>query len=404
VGIGSRDESGDTRGAAHFLEHLLFKGTLRRTALQIAAEMDAVGGMANAFTTKESTCFYAKVLGRDLPLAVDIILDITTSATLSDDDIDAERTVVIEEIGMHEDDPNDRAAEAIESAVFTASPLSLPILGTRDSIANMPGAVIRDFYRQHYQPQDLAITVSGAVDHDQLVKLVRQSTEGLDWQWGKVPSALRRTPESAQAIAPQAGVTWQDWPGEQCTIGIAMPGLARSNPDRRTLDVLNEIIGGGMSSRLFQSVRERHGLAYAVHSGHSPYSDAGVWVAGAGCQPDRVADVAALMSAELAQVRDGGVTPDEVVRAKGHLSGSLVLAGEDSASRMVALGRAEVSTGELITIDEALERISSVTHSDVERVAHEVLNGPPTVAVIGGPEQPEQRERLESRLVGGFHE
>lgn len=401
AGAGSRDETARTRGAAHFLEHLLFKGTRRRSALDIAAEIDAVGGMANAFTSKEYTCFYAKVLGRDLPVAVDVIMDITTQPTLKAADIDAERTVVMEEIGMHEDDPADRAGEAVEAAVLSGSPLSLPILGTRESITGMTPRAIRSFFARHYQPAMLAVTASGAVEHNHLVKLVREATEGLEWPWGVAPRELHRGLGSTRRRRPATGVTWQDWPGGQCTVALAVPGLPRAHPDRRALDVVNEIVGGGMSSRLFQSVRERHGLAYAVYSGHSPYSDAGVWTAAAGCQPDRAVDVVRLVGQELRSIITDGVDAAEVVRAKGHLSGNLALAGEDSASRMASLGRAEVATGELITLDEALDRVAAVTVADVNRVAREVLSAPPAVCVVGGPTRAKERKELTALAVGG---
>ncbi len=401
AGAGSRDETDRSRGAAHFLEHLLFKGTQRRSALDIATEIDAVGGLANAFTTKEYTCFYAKVLGADLPVAVDVMLDITTAPTLRVEDIDAERSVVVEEIGMHEDDPGDRAGEAVEAAVLSGSPLARPILGTRESVMAMTPRSIRGFFRKHYQPQSLAITASGAVEHNHLVKLVRAATEGLGWTWGVAPQALHRGTGGGRRYRGAAGLTTQEWSGGQCTVAWAVPGLPRSHPDRRALDVVNEIVGGGMSSRLFQSVRERHGLAYAVYSGHNPYSDAGVWSAAAGCQPERAADVLRLVGHELRSIVADGIDEAEVVRAKGHLSGSLVLSGEDTAARMVSLGRAEVATGELITMDEALDRIAAVTPADAERVAREVLSAGPAVCVVGGPQTEQARQELAALASGG---
>ena len=382
AGVGSRDESTVSAGAAHFLEHLLFKGTATRSALDIAAEVDAVGGQMNAFTSKEYTCFYAKVLGNDLPVAVDVMMDITTQASLREQDIDAERSVVLEEIAMHDDDPMDRAGEALDRRLLTGSPLSLPILGTRESIGGMSPRTIRSFYRRNYRPQTLAVTAAGNVDHGELVKLVRAATAELDWPWGVAPADLKiRKP---RRLAPGSGsISALPWHGEQCTVALAARGLPRSHPQRRTLDVLNTIIGGGMSSRLFQSVREERGLAYSVYSGHSAYSDTGVWSVAAGCQPDRAAEVFDVITQELALVRDAGVSDDEVTRAKGHLSGSIVMSGEDTASRMVTLGRAEVATGELHGLDEVLARVESVTTADVDRMARELLGQPRHVCAVG---------------------
>ena len=400
AGVGSRDETDRSRGAAHFLEHLLFKGTDQRSALQIASEIDAVGGMANAFTAKEFTCFYAKTLGRDLGVAVDVMLDMTTRPTLADDDIDAERTVVIEEIGMHEDDPGDRAGEALEQRILARSPLGRPILGSRESIAGMDSAAIRSFFRRHYRPDRLAVTVAGDVDHRKLVSMVRRATRHLGWP-DATPRPLHRNQSHRHRRQRAAELSWQEWPGEQCTVAMAVPGLPRAHPDRVALEVLNEIIGGGMSSRLFQSVRERHGLAYAVQSGHSAYTDAGLWSAAAGCQPDRAADVVELIMAEIDAVLNDGISGEEVERARGHLAGSLVLAGEDSSARMAALGRAEVATGELLTAAEALNRIDSVTAADLNRVGRTVLAAPFTASIVGGPKRKRDRQRIEQLVAGG---
>lgn len=382
AGVGSRDETRASAGAAHFLEHLLFKGTDTRSALDIAAEVDAVGGQMNAFTSKEYTCFYAKVLANDLPVAVDVMMDITTRPSLREPDIDAERSVVLEEIAMHEDDPADRAGEALDSRLLHGSALGLPILGTRDSIGQMSPRTIRSFFRRHYRPQALAVTAAGNVDHGELVKLVRAATADLDWPWGVAPDDLKVRKHRLGAEGPGT-VTQLPWPGEQCTVALATRGLPRSHPKRRTLDVLNTIIGGGMSSRLFQSVREERGLAYSVYSGHSAYSDAGVWSVAAGCQPERAAEVFDVITQELGKVANEGVTDDEVVRAKGHLSGSIVMSGEDTASRMVTLGRAEVATGQLDGLDEALAKVDAVNRPDVELMARTLLDQPRHVCAVG---------------------
>lgn len=399
AGVGSRDETPRSAGAAHFLEHLLFKGTDTRTALDVAAEVDAVGGQMNAFTSKEYTCFYAKVLGADLRVAVDVMLDITSRPSLRVGDIEAERSVVLEEIAMHDDDPGDRAGEAIEARVLSGSRLGLPILGSRESIGTMSPRTIRAFFRRHYRPESLAVTAAGNVDHTELVRLVRTATADLDWAWGVTPAPLKSRRGGGRSVV-AGGVTELSWPGEQCTVAAAAAGLPRSHPDRRTLDVVNAIVGGGMSSRLFQSVREERGLAYAIYSGHSAYSDAGVWSVAAGCQPERAAEVFDVITGELDRVRSDGLSDEEITRAKGHLSGSVVLSGEDSAARMASLGRAEVATGELISLDEAVQRIDAITPDDVARVSEELFSRPREVCAVGAPRNRLTRAAMKAATNG----
>ncbi|MDZ7578756.1 MAG: pitrilysin family protein [Candidatus Nanopelagicales bacterium] len=392
---GSRDETAISAGAAHFLEHLLFKGTPSRSALQIASEVDGVGGELNAFTAKEYTCFYARVQDRDLRVAVDLLMDVTTGALLRTEDIEAERSVVLEEISMHEDDPADVAHEHLQRLVLKPSRLARPILGTRQSITDMSPGVIRSFFRRKYKPEDLVIAAAGNVDHKDLVRLVAAFCERLDLPTAVAPTdhaVLRRT--CAGPSRTRSAVRIGTWPGEQCHLTMGTAGLPRIHPDRRALDLLDVIVGGGMSSRLFQSVRERHGLAYSVYSFHTPYSDGGVWGVAAGCNPDKVLDVLSLVREELDLVLSGGLSGDEIARAKGHLSGALVLAGEDGGARMSRLGRCEVGVGELLSVDEALGRIEAVTIEDLQRLAESVLTRPLTISVVG-PLEDDDRTRGE---------
>ena len=399
AGVGSRDETAASAGTAHFLEHLLFKGTQDRSALQIAAEVDAVGGQMNAFTSKENTCFYAKVLGSDLPVAVSVVMDMLTRPTLRAEDIDAERTVVLEEIAMHEDDPMDRAGEHLDRSVLAGSPLALPILGSPESIRGLTPRIVRSFFRRHYRPENLAVTAAGNVDHNELVRLVRAATQDLDWSWG-VPPAPLPTRRPRRRRRPDGKADVLAWSGEQCTVALAAPGLPRSDPDRRSLDVLNTVIGGGMSSRLFQSIREERGLAYSVFSGHSAYSDAGVWSVAAGCQPESAAEVFTVVTDELAAVVRDGVSDEEIERAKGHLTGSIAMAGEDTAARMSALGRAEVATGELFSLEEALDKVAAVTPASVAQVASTLLTQPRDVVAVGAPGDRRTRSAMEQAIGG----
>jgi len=397
AGVGSRDETPASAGSAHFLEHLLFKGTPTRSALKISTDMDAVGGEMNAFTSKELTCFYAKSLPKDLSLSVEILLDITTSPLLRATDIESERTVVLEEIAMHEDDASDRASEALHAGVLAESNLAKPILGTRDSISKLSSRGIRGFFGQHYRPSNLVVAAAGDVDHRELLELVGRATEGLGWSWGTPPNPSR-TSGGWRRNPPKGQLHLANWPGEQCTVTIGTAGLPRGHEDRRTLDVLNEVVGGGMSSRLFQSIREDQGLAYSVYSFHIPYSDAGVWGLAAGCSPAVAQDVIELARDELSRVLSDGIFEDEVERAKGRLSGSLVLASEDTSARMGSLGKAEVSTGELDSMSEALARIASVDTSGVNRVAHDLLTQPQQIVIVGPHEDLEASREKYARL------
>lgn len=300
---------------------------------------------------------------------------------------------------MHEDDPADRAGETVEKDALAGSKLALPILGTPESIAKMSARTLRSFFRRNYRPQSLAVTASGNVDHAALVTLVRDATQSLDWPWGVAPQPLQRsmTPKRRK---PAGSVHRLSWSGEQCNVALAVPGLPRRHPDRRALDVLNAIVGGGMSSRLFQAVREERGLAYSVYSSHSAFSDDGVFSVAAGCQPERAPEVFDVITAELRRVRQEGVSHEEIERAKGHLSGTIALSGEDTSSRMVTLGRAEVATGELLGLDEALARVAAVTPAQVARVAAGLLDQPRHVCAVGAPKDSATRRAMAAAAKG----
>ena len=380
AGVGSRDESGALAGASHYLEHLLFKGTSTRSALEISAALDAVGGDLNAFTTKEYTCFYARVLDADLPLAVDVVCDLITSSVIDPADVDSERGVILEEIAMHEDDPGDVVHDEFAAAVFGDSPLGRPILGTVESITALRRDAIAGYYRRRYRPTNLVVTAAGNVDHAALVRRVRR--------------AFPVAPSSAQArpAAPRVGRTRRPRSGgvrlaarrtEQANVILGVPGLARTDERRFALGVLNAALGGGMSSRLFQEVREKRGLAYSVYSYTAQYADAGLFGVYAGCLPKKVDDVLSICREELAKVAESGLTPEELRRGQGQLRGNLVLGLEDTGSRMSRLGKSELVHGELLTVDDALASIDAVTLEDVQAVARDVLRGSPTLAVIG---------------------
>ncbi len=382
VGVGSRDESPRQAGCSHYLEHVLFKGTERRSALEISAAVDAIGGELNAFTTKEYTCYYARVLDSDLPTAVDVVLDVVTSALLLSDDVDNERGVILEEIAMHDDDPTDMVHDEFAQAVFGPSPLGRPILGTVDSIEGLSRATINGYYRRNYTPDRMVVAAAGNLDHASVVRMVRQAFERAG---GLGDPAL-------EPAAPRVGghprhrrpdVHLVSRPTEQANLVLGMPGVSRVDDRRFALGVLNSALGGGMSSRLFQEVREKRGLVYSVYSYNAQYADAGLFGIYAGCLPNRVDEVLDLCRTELDKVVAGGITVEEMARGKGQLRGSLVLGLEDTSSRMSRIGKSELLYGELLSVDELLRRIDAVTDEDVRQVAQEVLGATPTLAVVG---------------------
>jgi predicted Zn-dependent peptidase len=380
VGVGSRDETASLSGASHYLEHLLFKGTRRRDALSIAAELDAVGGELNAFTAKEYTCYYARVLDVDLPLGVDVICDMVTSSVLATHDVDSERGVILEEIAMHDDDPSDAVHDAFAGAVWPKTPLGRPVLGSVGSIESMRRTAIAGYYHRRYRPESLVITAAGNLDHAALVRLVRKAFADVAVDADRPPAAPRlggRPP----AFTPGNVVVRR--PTEQANLVLGMPGMHRLDDRRFTLGVLNAALGGGMSSRLFQEIREKRGLAYSVYSFTSHYADTGVFGVYAGCHPKRATDVLELCREQLSLAAAGGITAEELERGKGQMRGGLVLGLEDTGSRMSRLGKSELVYGELMTVDEILGHIDDVTVDDAQMLAFDLLRGPMALAVIG---------------------
>ena len=377
VAVGSRDERPALHGASHFLEHLLFKGTERRGALEISSLMDAVGGEMNAFTAKEYTCYYARVLDTDLGLAVDVVSDLLTSSLVTPEDVEVERGVILEEIAMHDDDPGDVVHDTFAQALWGDTPLGRNVIGSVESIEGLTRQQIDGFYRRRYDLPHMVVAASGALEHDELVRLVQQAfAAGGDAE----PAPLRPTSRPPRSYARVLHVPRRT---EQANLVLGATALPRDDPRRFALSVLTTALGGGMSSRLFQSVREERGLAYSVYSCTDAYSDTGSFGVYAGCAPSKVGKVLDLVRAELAEVAEKGVTDEEVRRAQGNLRGQLVLNLEDTGSRMSRLGKAELVHAEVLTTEQVLDRISAVTPDDVRAVARDVLDRPLSLAVIG---------------------
>ncbi|WP_020665913.1 M16 family metallopeptidase [Amycolatopsis nigrescens] len=383
VGVGSRDEPSTVAGAAHYLEHLLFKGTANRGATQIAQEIDAVGGEFNAFTAKEHTCYYAQVIDQDLPLAVDLVTDVVFEALCTDSDVDTERSVVLEEIAMRDDDPEDLLHETFVSAILGKHPLGLPVLGTEESIVGMSATALRGFYKRRYTLPRMVLAVAGNIEHAQVLRLVRKALR--DRLSG---SAVPVPPRRGRARIPlDRKLVLHTDDTEQAHVMLGLRALSRHDERRYTLSVLNAALGGGMSSRLFQEVRERRGLAYQVYSSTASYADTGHMAVYAGCQPERLGEVAGVLREVLGQVAEDGLTDAEVARAKGQLRGGLVLGMEDSASRMSRIGKQELNYGDYRGIEDTVARIDAVTTEEVCLLARGLLRGSGGVsaAAVVGP-------------------
>ena len=389
VGVGSRDEDQAHAGATHYLEHLLFKGTRQRSALDISAAMDAVGGELNAFTGKEYTCYYARVLDADLPLAIDVLSDMVTSSLIQPKDVDAERNVVLEEIAMNDDDPADTVHEAFTAQLFGDTPLGRPVLGTVESINGITRDEIWEHYAAMYTAPHLVVAAAGNLDHDAVVAQVRAAFAGaLQVTAGEAPAAPRLRKSGAvlwEGYGPFAGsgLKLVSRPIEQANLVLGCEGLARTDERRFALGVLNAALGGGMSSRLFQEVREKRGLAYSVYSFTAQHADTGMWGVYAGCLPSKADEVLSICVAEVEKVVDKGLTDAELDRGKGQVRGGMVLGLEDPSSRMTRLGKSELVYPDLEPVDELIASIDAVTHDDVRAIATEVLTRSKALAVVG---------------------
>jgi predicted Zn-dependent peptidase len=382
VNVGSRDETSPVAGASHFLEHLLFKGTKTRTAMEISSSIEAVGGEMNAFTGKEYTCFYARVIDVDLPLAVDVISDLITSSVVAASDVDAERNVVLEEIAMRDDDPSDLIHDLYLEAYYGNSELGRPILGTIDSIKGMSRNSVFNYYKKRYRPEDLVIAVAGNIKHKKVVRMVEEAMSKDNFL--DVPSTKPNLRAATHSKVPGVGkVGILDKKTEQAHLLLGGQGVERNDDRRFALSVLASALGGGMSSRLFQEVREKRGLAYSVYSYVQQFAGSGTLAFYAGCQPSKAVEVVKIIRDITMDVAEHGLTEEEITRAKGAVSGSLVLSQEDTGSQMSRIGKSELVYGEVMTFDEILSRVKSVTPADVRAIASEILPKPSTLAIVG---------------------
>jgi predicted Zn-dependent peptidase len=393
VAVGSRDEiaaedgaGGDhagSLGSTHFLEHLLFKGTPTRSAFDIAEAFDGVGGEHNAVTAKEYTCYYAKIRDRDLEMAVTVMSDMIASSVIDADEFETERGVILEELAMAEDDPSDVAHERLFEAVLGEHPLGRPIGGNPDTIRAASRDAVVAHYRANYRPNDIVITAAGSLDHDQLITWVTRELEAAGWDLGLGASPVSRRPRTTSTVTRGQAFTAIDRPIEQANIAIGMPGITMTDERRPTMSAMNAILGGGMSSRLFQEVREKRGLAYTVYSFASGYSDAGVFGMFAGASPKNASEVVKVMLGELEGIATNGVTETELHRVKGQLAGSTALALEDTDTRMSRLGRAEIGHGEFFDYDTSIAILEAVTVQQIQSPAAELASGALSIVSVG---------------------
>lgn len=379
VGVGSRDEGTTVAGAAHFLEHLLFKSTPTRTAVDIAQAMDAVGGELNAFTAKEHTCYYAHVLDTDLALALDLVADVVLNGRCAVDDVELERDVVLEEIAMRDDDPEDALADMFMTAMFGDHPVGRPVIGSVQSVSAMSRSQLHSFHLRRYTPERMVVAVAGNVDHDEVVGLTREHFAARLVR-GRRPVAPRK---GAGRVTGDPGLVTVNRDAEQTHVSLGVRTPGRGWEHRWAMSVLHTALGGGLSSRLFQEIREARGLAYSVYSSLDIFADSGALSVYAACLPERFADVMKITTAVLESVARDGITEDECRIAKGSLRGGLVLGLEDSGSRMSRIGRSELNYGTHRTIEHTLRQIERVTLDEVNAVARRLLNKRYGAAVLG---------------------
>ena len=376
VETGSRHEPAERGGMSHLIEHLVFKGTASRTAEAIARAMDSVGGQMDAFTTKEYTCFYVQVLDEHLPMAVDLLTDILLHPLFDAEELEREKSVVLQEIKMVEDTPDDLIHDLFAAHVWDGHPLGRPILGRREAVQAYDRDVVHRHFEEHYVPPRIIIAVAGNVTHDRVVDLFGAGFNGF-----ARPGGGRDTP--APPMRPGVNIVPKDL--EQVHLVMGFPGLPHAAPERYALFLLNDIVGGSMSSRLFQEVRERQGLVYSIHSGVQAFSDTGTLYIYAATDAPNFARVLKSILKEIRGLKKDGVSVEDLARAKDHLKGSLMLSLESTSSRMNRLAKHEMHFGSFLTLDEMLRAIEAVKHEEVQALVSQILDEDRLALTTYGP-------------------
>jgi predicted Zn-dependent peptidase len=384
--VGSRDEDAAEQGISHFMEHMMFKGTARRDAFTISQDFESIGAESNAFTSKEYTCYYARFIDERLPEIIDILGDMVTSSVFAQESIDSEREVVIEEIARSEDTPDDYIFELFTEATYPDHSLGHPIIGTREIVGSFMSPDCLRYHSHHYHAANCLVIAAGNVDHTELVALCERHLSKLASGTRLVRDAVREQTRKPFAIMRKET--------EQAHIAYGMPGIPLGDDDRFAGALLDTALGGGMSSRLFQEIREKRGLAYAVYASTMPYLGAGQFLVYAGTRPSNIEEVISIVRRELAQVIDAGLTPEELERVREYVIGHIVLSMESTSQRMLRLGKSAVSELELLSLDEIIASYRAVSLADIQRVALRILKQQPTVAIISPREEPELKDAL----------
>ncbi|MDN5346699.1 MAG: hypothetical protein PWP65_263 [Clostridia bacterium] len=380
VRTGSRDETEKNHGISHFIEHLLFKGTAKRTAKQIAEEIEAVGGVLNAFTTKEYTCFYARVLAEHLDLAIDILSDMLFNSLFTEEDIEREKNVILEEIRMYEDSPDELVHDLFAQTIWPGHPLGRAILGTYTSVAGLQREDILNYYQKQYNASNLVLAVAGKIEENEVL-------DKLATAFGQ-----RRLPGEVSIHVPpveRAAVNNAVKDTEQVQICLGTPGLSQEDSQAYTMQVLNSILGGGVSSRLFQDIREEKGLAYAIYSYHTSYSDTGLFTIYAGTSPANCREVISSILNQIRLLKTNGITERELQRTKDQIRGNLLLGMENVSQRMSRLGKTELCFNRVITAEEVIENIKRVKVEDVKLLAEQLYKGENFALATLGPQKEE---------------
>lgn len=389
VRTGSRNERPSENGISHFIEHMLFKGTPRHSAREIADIFDGIGGNVNAFTTKEYTCYYAKVLDDHLPVAVDVLSDMFFNPKLDPDDMEKEKKVILEEIAMYEDTPDDLVHDLASRAAYGEHPLAWSILGLKDRLLAFSPGDLRDYMRRRYRPDNTVIALAGRVPPN-VLDMIRE-------RFSAFPPA--GSEEAAEAPDFAGGLVFHEKKTEQNHLCLSLPGYPYDHPNLYGMILLNNLIGGGMSSRLFQEIREKRGLAYSVYSYHSAHTDCGLFTIYAGTAPEQTREVLDITLETLADVRDHGITDAELARGKEQLKGNLILSLESTGSRMNRIGKNELLLGRHHSIDELIDRIDRVSHDDIRRCLDHLFSRPLAVAMVGVSDAPITALRRDSLVL-----
>ncbi|MGB0035445.1 MAG: pitrilysin family protein [Candidatus Acidiferrales bacterium] len=373
---GSRREPAELNGISHFIEHMVFKGTARRTAEDIAREVDSVGGMLDAFTAKEMVCFNTRVLDEHLPKAFDVVADMVLEPKFAQEDIDREKSVILEEIGMTQDNPEDLVHELFTQNFWHAHSLAKPILGTPETVSAFTRESLQDWFRQRYAPNNMVITAAGHLTHAQLVDLVAE-------RFAKLAPAENALPDAKPAASPHITLRAKH-ELEQVHICIGVPALPMTDRRRFAVSVLNNVLGGGMSSRLFQNIRERQGLAYAIFSELNSYRDTGLLSVYAGTSLETAAQLVHSVLQEFRRLKDEPLGEEELRRAKDHLKGATLLALEGTGQRMNSLARYHMYFNRHFTPKELIAMLEEVTPADVQQISREFFQQDALAASVVG--------------------